>query len=172
MLESGPAAGALAAAQVAREAGLAAVVGFDMGGTTAKACLVERGEIGYGAEFSVGSQISTRRSWFSQLALKGLGPVPCKRQLTGEGLVQHNADRIPVGSLANSAAGRLLRRHVSRRSSQKDTVLDRSSSKVLHKTKVKDYYAPVRRHPNIRRFQIAVQPRGTVQGLDAASKLE
>jgi N-methylhydantoinase A len=43
VLESGPAAGALAAARIAREAGLAAVVGFDMGGTTAKASLITGG---------------------------------------------------------------------------------------------------------------------------------
>ncbi len=43
LLESGPAAGALAAAAVARELGLPSVLAFDMGGTTAKACLIEDG---------------------------------------------------------------------------------------------------------------------------------
>ncbi len=43
LLESGPAAGALAAAAVARELGLTSVLAFDMGGTTAKACLIEDG---------------------------------------------------------------------------------------------------------------------------------
>ena len=57
MIESGPAAGVLAAARLAKETGLDKVLSFDMGGTTAKACLVENGlpsekaagEIGGGA---------------------------------------------------------------------------------------------------------------------------
>lgn len=43
MLESGPAAGALIAGHLGAQAGRAELVGFDMGGTTAKICLV-RGE--------------------------------------------------------------------------------------------------------------------------------
>lgn len=43
MIESGPAAGVLAAARLAVETGLAQVLSFDMGGTTAKACLIEKG---------------------------------------------------------------------------------------------------------------------------------
>lgn len=43
IVESGPAAGALAAAHHARRAGLARLLSFDMGGTTAKAALVEDG---------------------------------------------------------------------------------------------------------------------------------
>ena len=43
LLESGPAAGALSAAFWGRRAGRRDVLAFDMGGTTAKACLVERG---------------------------------------------------------------------------------------------------------------------------------
>lgn len=44
MLESGPAAGALGAAHAAQRSGCADIVAFDMGGTTAKACLVSGGE--------------------------------------------------------------------------------------------------------------------------------
>jgi N-methylhydantoinase A len=43
MIESGPAAGVLAAARLAQEVGLDKVLSFDMGGTTAKACLIENG---------------------------------------------------------------------------------------------------------------------------------
>jgi N-methylhydantoinase A len=43
MVESGPAAGVLAAACVGRELKLEHVLSFDMGGTTAKACLIEHG---------------------------------------------------------------------------------------------------------------------------------
>src|SRR5262249_31318604 len=41
MVESGPAAGALAAAYYADVLGLDRVMSFDMGGTTAKACIIE-----------------------------------------------------------------------------------------------------------------------------------
>ncbi|MFI4933724.1 MAG: hydantoinase/oxoprolinase family protein [Caulobacterales bacterium] len=41
MIESGPAAGALAAAFFAERLGLERLLSFDMGGTTAKACLIE-----------------------------------------------------------------------------------------------------------------------------------
>jgi N-methylhydantoinase A len=44
LCESGPAAGALGAAFYGAAAGERDVLGFDMGGTTAKACLVEAGE--------------------------------------------------------------------------------------------------------------------------------
>jgi len=43
MIESGPAAGALAAAHYAGRLGLSRLLSFDMGGTTAKACLIEDG---------------------------------------------------------------------------------------------------------------------------------
>jgi N-methylhydantoinase A/oxoprolinase/acetone carboxylase beta subunit len=42
-LDSGPAAGAILAAHVGRLAGHGDLIAFDMGGTTAKACLVEQG---------------------------------------------------------------------------------------------------------------------------------
>jgi len=43
MLESGPAGGGLATAFFGATAGMADVISFDMGGTTAKACLIENG---------------------------------------------------------------------------------------------------------------------------------
>ena len=68
LLESGPAAGVLAVADVARRAGLARVISFDMGGTTAKASLIEGHRVTFSSEFSVGSEVSAA----SQL-LKGGG---------------------------------------------------------------------------------------------------
>ena len=53
LLESGPAAGALAAAFYGRESGFPDVLSFDMGGTTAKACMVEGGEPLTSSEFEV-----------------------------------------------------------------------------------------------------------------------
>ncbi len=44
LVESGPAAGALAAARAARLAGESRLLSFDMGGTTAKACVIDNGE--------------------------------------------------------------------------------------------------------------------------------
>ena len=51
LLESGPAAGALGASHSARALGLKHVLAFDMGGTTAKACLVSEGEPGITYDF-------------------------------------------------------------------------------------------------------------------------
>jgi N-methylhydantoinase A len=53
LVESGPAAGALAAARAAREAGEARLLSFDMGGTTAKACVIDNGEPLVAREFEV-----------------------------------------------------------------------------------------------------------------------
>lgn len=44
LVESGPAGGAIYASRRARELGLGRVVAFDMGGTTAKVCLIQNGE--------------------------------------------------------------------------------------------------------------------------------
>jgi N-methylhydantoinase A len=53
LVESGPAAGALAAAQAARERGDARLLSFDMGGTTAKACVIDGGAPLVAREFEV-----------------------------------------------------------------------------------------------------------------------
>lgn len=44
MVESGPAGGAILAGFIARECGLDEVLSFDMGGTTAKVCLIDEGQ--------------------------------------------------------------------------------------------------------------------------------
>ena len=53
LLESGPAAGSLAAAFHGKAAGFSDVLSFDMGGTTAKACLIEGGEPLTSTDFEV-----------------------------------------------------------------------------------------------------------------------
>jgi N-methylhydantoinase A len=53
LVESGPAAGALAAARAARLVGEDRLLSFDMGGTTAKACVIDRGEPLLAREFEV-----------------------------------------------------------------------------------------------------------------------
>jgi N-methylhydantoinase A len=54
LIESGPAAGAMAAAHIARAAGEQKVISFDMGGTTAKMCLVEDGSPHVKHDFEAG----------------------------------------------------------------------------------------------------------------------
>jgi N-methylhydantoinase A len=82
-VESGPAAGVIAAALAGRQLGLPDVISFDMGGTTAKASLIERGEIKTTAEYEVG----------------GGGNV--SRWLHGTG----HPIRVPVIDLAEVSAG-------------------------------------------------------------------
>src|SRR3989442_14443899 len=53
LVESGPAAGALAAAQAARQRGDPKLLSVDMGGTTAKACVIADGAPLLGREFGV-----------------------------------------------------------------------------------------------------------------------
>lgn len=54
MMESGPAGGAVGAAALCELLGLDQAIAFDMGGTTAKACLVRAGEVSEAAECFVG----------------------------------------------------------------------------------------------------------------------
>ena len=82
-VESGPAAGVIAAALAGRQLGLANLISFDMGGTTAKASLIEGGIVQTTAEYEVGSGGNVRR-W-----LHGTGhPI-----------------RVPVIDLAEVSAG-------------------------------------------------------------------
>ncbi len=82
-VESGPAAGVIAAALAGRRLGVDNVISFDMGGTTAKASLIERGEIKTTSEYEVGGAGNVRR-W-----LHGTGhPI-----------------RVPVIDLAEVSAG-------------------------------------------------------------------
>ena len=68
LVESGPAGGAILAARIARDAGLKEVLSFDMGGTTAKLCLIDGAkpqtsrqfEIGRAARFIKGSGMPVR----------------------------------------------------------------------------------------------------------------
>jgi N-methylhydantoinase A len=82
-IESGPAAGVIAAALVGKELGLPNLISFDMGGTTAKASLIAGGEAAVTAEYEVG----------------GVGHS--KRWLHGTG----HPIRVPVIDLAEVSAG-------------------------------------------------------------------
>jgi len=53
LLESGPAGGAIFASDIARRLGLGRVLSFDVGGTTAKFCLVDDGEVHHARAFEV-----------------------------------------------------------------------------------------------------------------------
>jgi N-methylhydantoinase A len=57
IIESGPAAGAIAAQALGRAAGIDNMIAFDMGGTTAKASIIERGAIALSSEYEVGGGI-------------------------------------------------------------------------------------------------------------------
>jgi N-methylhydantoinase A len=88
MIESGPAAGVLAAARLAREAELNKVLSFDMGGTTAKACLIEGGVPAEKAAGEVGSAVTT-----THLFYKG-----------GHALIVPSLDIVEVGAGGGSIA--------------------------------------------------------------------
>jgi N-methylhydantoinase A len=84
IIESGPAAGVVGAQALARRIGLGKLVTFDMGGTTAKASIVEEGEVTRATEYQVGG-----------------GIMHGSRLLTGAGYLL----RVPAIDLAEVGAG-------------------------------------------------------------------
>jgi len=84
VIESGPAAGVVGAQSLARKIGLGKLVTFDMGGTTAKASIVEDGEVSRATEYQVGG-----------------GIMHGSRLLTGAGYLL----RVPAIDLAEVGAG-------------------------------------------------------------------
>ena len=54
LLESGPAGGAIFACDVARKLDIDRVLSFDVGGTTAKFCMIDKGQAHHAASFEVG----------------------------------------------------------------------------------------------------------------------
>jgi N-methylhydantoinase A len=61
LIESGPAAGAVAAAEYARLTGSQSILSFDMGGTTAKLCLIPDGQPRIGTDLEVARHQRFRR---------------------------------------------------------------------------------------------------------------
>ncbi len=57
IIESGPAAGVVGVQALARHIGIDKAISFDMGGTTAKASLIENGEVTRATEYQVGAGI-------------------------------------------------------------------------------------------------------------------
>ncbi len=84
IVESGPAGGVVGGQALARAQGFERIVTFDMGGTTAKAAMVEGGEVARAAEYSVGA-----------------GIMIGSRLLTGAGYVL----KVPAIDLAEVGAG-------------------------------------------------------------------
>ena len=61
LIESGPAGGAILACEIARSLNSKHVVSFDMGGTTAKICLIDNGEALYSRSFEVDRRYRFRK---------------------------------------------------------------------------------------------------------------
>ncbi len=95
LIESGPAAGAMAASFLAKLAGLDHVVSFDMGGTTAKMCLVENAapdrkfdfEAGRVRRFQKGSGLPLKVSVVDMIEI-GAGGGSIARVDAGSGLMK------------------------------------------------------------------------------------
>jgi N-methylhydantoinase A/oxoprolinase/acetone carboxylase beta subunit len=101
LVESGPAGGAAAAAQYARATGAARVLAFDMGGTTAKICLIDDGEPQITREFEVARMWRFKRG--SGLPL--LVPVVELIEIgAGGGSIAH-VDRLGLPKVGPESAG-------------------------------------------------------------------
>lgn len=90
LIESGPAAGAVAAAEFGRIAAQASVLSFDMGGTTAKLCLIPNGEPTVGTDLEVAHYQRFRRGSGFPLKIQSIqmieigaggGSIAAKNQL-------------------------------------------------------------------------------------------
>jgi len=104
LLESGPAGGALAAALLGARAGHADLLAFDMGGTTAKACLIEQGraeiapmlEAGREKRFKKGSGLPIKAATVDMIEIgAGGGSIAA---IDGVGLLRvgpHSAGAVP-----------------------------------------------------------------------------
>lgn len=57
-IESGPAAGVVGAAALGSQLGIPNLISFDMGGTTAKTCLIENGQPRLASEYEVGGEMN------------------------------------------------------------------------------------------------------------------
>jgi N-methylhydantoinase A len=68
IIESGPAAGVVGVQALTRQLGVTKAISFDMGGTTAKASLIENGELSRALEYSVGGGVM-----IGSLLLSGAG---------------------------------------------------------------------------------------------------
>ena len=84
-LESGPAAGVVAALWMATRLGFENAIAFDMGGTTAKASLIEAGAVSRSREYEVGGSLSSgSRLMRGSGELKGLAGVTKALGLLGK----------------------------------------------------------------------------------------
>jgi N-methylhydantoinase A/oxoprolinase/acetone carboxylase beta subunit len=73
--ESGPAAGAMAAAYFGSRAGISKVMSFDMGGTTAKICFVEDGNPARTTDFEVAREHRFRRGSGLPIAIQAVDMI-------------------------------------------------------------------------------------------------
>ena len=62
IIECGPAAGVVGCEYLARRSGFENIITFDMGGTTAKASVIERGALSFAEEYEVGAELSSSGS--------------------------------------------------------------------------------------------------------------
>ena len=73
MMESGPVGGVIAAAQVGRRLGYPNIISFDMGGTTAKASLIEASEVSIAQGYHVGGEASGHPVLFPVVDIEEVG---------------------------------------------------------------------------------------------------
>ena len=135
-VESGPAAGVIAAQRLGDQIGRANLISFDMGGTTAKASLIENGRIETTSEYEVGGRGNVGRwlhgtghpirvpvidlaevsagggsiAWIDPGGALRVGPASAGAE-PGPACYGHGGDR-PTVTDANVVLGRLSRTHL------------------------------------------------------------
>jgi hypothetical protein len=128
----------------------------------------QRGQLGR----RVGRERRRRRRLVLLLVEEDLHDRAVERHLPGQPLVEHHADRVPVGGGTGGLAGRLLGRHVVRRA---DDVLPRPAvarHRVGEQPEVEHDDAALLGDQHVRRLDVAVHLAGGVQRDQRAPELD
>ena len=115
IIESGPAGGVIGAQALALAAGLDRIITFDMGGTTAKASMVEDGQVMRAHEYAVGAgiMVGSRLLTGAGYTLEGAGHRPGRGRRRRRLARVDRCRRRPAGGAAERRRGAragLLRR--------------------------------------------------------------
>ena len=96
---------------------------------------------------------------------------PDERKGTGQSLVQHHTDAVPIARVGERPARHLLGRHVRRRAERRQTLARRLRRELEHETEVENLDTTVGRDEDIRRLDVAMQLARRMQIAQRACQL-
>jgi hypothetical protein len=108
------------------------------------------------------------RGWAGELGAEDLALAAVVGQAPGEGLVEHDAERVPVARLARIALAAELGRHVRRRARDGG---DADAAARAREAEVEQHHASGGLDQGVRRLDVAVQAARAVQRRDGEGEL-